>query len=157
MAITVGDTAPDFSLFTDEKAAFTLSLARARGPVVLLFFPAAFTGGCTTELNDVNNDLAAYGANTTVVGISTDSPFTLTEFRKVNGLAFNLVSDHEANVCRLWGTKYDRDFTPMKLDRISKRSAFVVDQDGLVRYAEVLESAGDQPDLAAIKELASSL
>ncbi|MFT5143646.1 MAG: peroxiredoxin [Rhodothermales bacterium] len=157
MAIKVGDTAKDFSLFTDEMAPFTLSLARVDGPVVLLFFPAAFSGGCTTELNEVSNDLAAYGANTTVVGISTDGPFTLAEFRKVNGLAFNLVSDHEANVCRLWGTKYDRDFTSMKLDRVSKRSAFVVDGDGTVRYAEVLESAEDMPDLGAIKEIASSL
>ena len=124
---------------------------------MLLFFPAAFSGVCTTELNEVNNALASYGADTTVVGISTDAPFSLAEFRKANGLSFNLLSDHEANVCRLYGTKYDRDFTPMKLDRISKRSAFVVDREGAVRYAEVLESAGNMPDLARIRELASSL
>ncbi|NNE71815.1 MAG: redoxin domain-containing protein [Rhodothermales bacterium] len=152
MSLSVGDRAPDFSLFTDEKEAFTLSEAVKTGPVVLLFFPDAFTGVCTTEVNEVSNDLGAYGDNTTVVGISTDSPFTLAEFRKVNGLKFNLVSDHEANVSRLYGTKYNRDFTGMKLDRISKRSAFVVDTDGVIQYAEVLESAGDMPDLAAVRK-----
>ncbi|MFT4605537.1 MAG: peroxiredoxin [Rhodothermales bacterium] len=151
MSVSVGDHAPDFSLFSDEKKAFTLSEALKHGPVVVLFFPAAFTGVCTTEVNEVSNDLAAYGENTTVVGISTDSPFTLTEFRKVHGLKFNLLSDHEANVCRLYGTKYDRDFTPMKLDRISKRSAFVVGTDGVIRYAEILDVAGDMPDLDAVK------
>ena len=151
MALSVGDAAPDFSLFSDEKEAFTLSEACKKGPVVLLFFPAAFTGVCTTELNEVSNNLAAYGGDTTVVGVSTDSPFTLAEFRKVNGLAFNLLSDHEANVCRLYDSKYDRDFTPMKLDRIAKRSAFVVGTDGKVKYAEVLENAGDMPDLEAVR------
>ncbi|NNE69394.1 MAG: redoxin domain-containing protein, partial [Rhodothermales bacterium] len=72
MSLSVGDRAPDFSLFTDEKEAFTLSEAVKTGPVVLLFFPAAFTGVCTTEVNEVSNDLGAYGDSTTVVGISTD-------------------------------------------------------------------------------------
>lgn len=151
MSLSAGDRAPDFSLFNDEMQAFTLSDAVKSGPVVLLFFPAAFTGGCTTEVNEVNNDLDAYGADTTVVGISTDSPFTLKEFRKVNGLKYNLLSDHEANVSRLYGTKYNRDFTGMKLDRISKRSAFVVGTDGVIRYAEILESAGDMPNLEAVR------
>ncbi len=157
MSLSTGDSAPDFSLFNDEYEAFTLSEARQKGPVVLLFFPAAFTGVCTTELNSVNNDLGAYGPNTTVIGISTDAPFTLAKFREVNGLSFNLVSDHEANVCRLYGTKYDRDFTGMKLDRISRRSAFVVDQAGVVQYAEVLSSAADQPDLKAVQKAATDL
>ncbi len=151
MSLSVGDRAPDFSLFSDEKKAFTLSEALKGGPAVVLFFPAAFTGVCTTEVNEVSNDLAAYGEGTTVVGISTDTPFTLAEFRKVHALKFNLLSDHEANVCRLYGTKYNRDFTPMKLDRIAKRSAFVIGSDGVIRYAEVLESAGDMPGLAAVK------
>lgn len=151
MSLSVGDRAPDFSLFNDEMQAFTLSDAVKSGPVVLLFFPAAFTGVCTTEVNEVSNDLGAYGADTTVVGISTDAPFTLKEFRKVNGLKFNLLSDHEANVSRLYGTKYNRDFTGMKLDRISKRSAFVVGTDGVIKYAEILESAGDMPNLEAVR------
>jgi peroxiredoxin len=154
MIISPGDAAPDFSLFTDQKNPFTLSEARQSGPVVLLFFPAAFTGACSSELNEVNNDLTSYGEATTVIGVSTDSPFTLAEFRKVNGLRFNLVSDHEANVSRLYGTKYDRDFTDMKLDRITRRSAFVIDRSGLVRYAEVLEKASDMPDLEAVRQSA---
>lgn len=157
MTISAGDRAPDFSLFTDQARAFTLSEAVLSGPVLLLFFPAAFTGVCTTELNEVSNDLEAYGPNTTVVGISTDAPYSLAEYRKVHGFRFNLLSDHEANVSRLYGTKHDRDFSSMKLDRISRRSAFVVDGAGVVRYAQVLESPAHMPDLQAIRSVLSSL
>ncbi len=151
MPLSTGDTAPDFTLFDDEKTAFTLSEARADGPVVLLFFPGAFTSVCTTELNTVGNDYARYtdlGAQ--VVGISTDSPFALAEFKKANGFPFRLLSDHDGSVSAAYGAKYDHDFTPMKLDRVSKRAAFVVGTDGDVQYAEVLDNAGEQPDFDAV-------
>ena len=149
MALSTGDAAPDFTLYDEANASFTLS--DATGPVVLLFFPGAFTSVCTTELNTVGNDVARYtdlGAE--VVGISTDSPFALAEFKKVNGFPFRLLSDHDGDVAKAYGAKYDRDFTPMKLDRIARRAAFVVDADGRIAYAEVLESAGDQPDFDAV-------
>ena len=77
MSVSVGDSAPDFTLFSDETEAWTLSEHRGKN-VVLLFFPAAFTGTCTTELNTINNDLARFNdANAVVVGISTDTPFVL--------------------------------------------------------------------------------
>ena len=149
MALSPGDTAPDISLIGSDLQPFSLEDARAAGPVVLLFFPGAFTSVCTTELNTVGNDFARYeGAQ--VVGISTDSPFTLAEFRKVNRFPFRLLSDHDGETAAAYGAKYDRDFTPMKLDRIARRAAFVVAPDGTVAYAEVLESAGDQPDFEAI-------
>lgn len=151
MALSAGDRAPDFTLYDSDKKPFTLSDALATGqPVVLLFFPGAFTSVCTTELNDVGNDLASYG-DATVVGISTDSPFALAEFRKVNGFPFRLLSDHDAEVAGLYGAKYDRDFTDMKLDRVARRAAFVVRPDGTLAYVEVLESAGDQPNFEAVK------
>jgi len=153
--IDVGDAAPDFELYTFDGEPWRLSEHRGR-PVVLLFFPGAFTRVCTTELNTVNNDLSAYdGAE--VVGISTDSPFVLDEFRSANQLQFALLSDHDAEVSQKYGAKYDGTFTPMNLDRISKRAAFVVDGEGTVRYAEVLENAGKQPDLDRIREVVSSL
>ena len=152
MALQTGDRAPDFTLYDDATSAFTLADALAQGRhVVLLFFPGAFTSVCTTELNTVGNDYARYtdlGAE--VVGLSTDSPFALAEFKKANGFPFRLLSDHDGEVSAAYGAKYDRDFTPMKLDRISRRAAFVVRPDGTLAYAEVLENAGQQPDFDAL-------
>jgi len=149
MSLRAGDSAPDFTLFDSEQTPFTLS--EAAGPVVLLFFPGAFTSVCTDELNLVGNDYASYqGRGAEVVGISTDSPFALAEFKKVNGFPFRLLSDHDGEVSAAYGSKYDNDFTAMKLGRIARRSAFVVGADGSVLSAEVLESAGDHPDFDRI-------
>jgi peroxiredoxin len=150
MPIQKGQTAPDFTLHTDQMEPWTLSEQRGDS-VLLLFFPGAFTSVCTTELNEVNNDLQRYeSAGTKVVGISTDSPFALAEFRKAQGLSFPLLSDHDGEVSEAYGAKYDGDFTPMKLSRISKRSAFLIGTDGEVKYAEVLENAGEMPNFDAI-------
>lgn len=151
MALSAGDSAPDFSLFDDQMAPLTLSDELASGAVVLLFFPGAFTSVCTTELNTVANDYARYeDAGAQVIGISTDSPFALAEFKKAHGFPFRLLSDHDGAVSAAYGAKYDHDFTPMKLDRISKRAAFVVQPDATLAYAEVLDNAGEQPDFEAI-------
>ena len=123
MSIETGRKAPDFTLFDDQKQPFTLSQATGKRPGLLLFFPGAFTSLCTTELNEVSNALEDFGTNTQVVGISTDSPFALAEFRKVNGFRFPLLSDHDATVCTAYGARYHGDFTPMKLDRIARRAA----------------------------------
>lgn len=149
MPLSVGDSAPDFTLFDSDHDEF--HLAEADKPVVLLFFPGAFTSVCTTELNEVGNDYGQYtdlGAQ--VVGISTDSPFALAEFKQVHGFPFRLLSDHDGDVSAAYGAKYDHDFTPMNLDRISRRAAFVVGADGTIQYAEVLDSAGDMPDFDAV-------
>jgi len=147
--LAVGDQAPDFTLYTDDQERWTLSDHHDR-PAVLLFFPGSFTSVCTTELNRVSTEFEAFpGAH--VVGISTDSPFVLSEFRSAEQLEFPLLSDHDATVCERYGAKYDHDFTDMELDRIAKRAAFVVDRQGLVQYAEVLDNAGRQPDFDAIQ------
>ncbi len=155
MAINVGQHAPEITLYDDKKELFTLSSFIGKKNVVLLFYPGAFTSVCTTELNTVNNDLAAYGADTLVVGISTDSPFVQAEFKKVNAFSFQLLSDHNADAAAAYHAKYMGDFTPMKLDRIARRAAFVVGKDGNVAYAEVLENAGALPDLDAVKAVAN--
>lgn len=149
-APTVGDKAPDFQLYSHDGDAWSLSDHEGQ-PVLLLFFPGAFTSVCTTELNTVNNDLEAL-EGVEVVGISTDSPAVLDEFRSVEQLDFPLLSDHDAEVCASYGAKYDHNFTPMNLDRVAKRAAFVVDAKGQIAYAEVLENAGKLPDFEAIKE-----
>jgi peroxiredoxin len=150
-APSVGDSAPDFELYDHDGQAWHLSDYRGR-PVVLLFFPGAFTSVCTDELNAVNNTLSDFG-EAEVVGISTDSPFVLDEFRSAQQFEFPLLSDHDAEVSALYGAKYDDNFTPMNLDRISKRAAFVVDEEGVIQYREVLENAGKQPDLDQIRSL----
>jgi peroxiredoxin len=150
MPIQTGQQAPDFTLFSDKNEPWTLS--EQDKATVLLFFPGAFTSVCTAELCTVNDDMSRYnslGAN--VVGISTDSPFTLAKFKAENGFSFPLLSDHDGSVSEQYGAKYNHDFTPMKLDRISKRAAFVVRADGTVAYAEVLDNAGEQPDFDAVK------
>ena len=151
----LGDQAPDFTLFTTNEQSWQLSNHRDQ-PVVLLFFPGAFTSVCTAELSTVNTDYEAFG-NAHVVGISTDSPFVLSEFRSVHGFNFPLLSDHNAEVSALYGAKYDRNFTEMDLDRISKRAAFVIDQDGVVQYAEVLDNAGKHPDLEEVERTVAQL
>lgn len=147
--VAVGDPAPDFTLYTDDQNSWQLSNHRDQ-PTVLLFFPGAFTSVCTTELNRVNNDLDSF-SGTHVVGISTDSPFVLSELRSAEQLEFPLLSDHEAIVCERYGAKYDHNFTEMELDRIAKRAAFVIDRQGIIQYAEVLDNAGRQPDFDAVK------
>ena len=157
MTLSQGDSAPDFTLYTDDTEAWTLSEQLRNGPVALLFFPGAFTSVCTSELNTVNNSLGDYtGGGGDVVGISTDSPFALAEFKKANGFSFPLLSDHDGAVSEQYGAKYDHDFTPMKLDRISKRAAFVINAAGEVVYAEVMENAGEQPDLKKVAEVLES-
>lgn len=155
MTVETGSSAPDFTLFSEGLKPFTLSEQRGK-KVVLLFFPGAFTGVCTNELNMVTNDIAEYGDNTVIVGISTDSPFALKEFRKANQFAVDLLSDHNASVCATYGVKYNNDFTDMKLDRIAKRAAFVIDESGTVVYAEETENAGVLPDMEAIKAVCNA-
>ncbi len=158
MAVTTGTEAPDFTLFSNKMEAFTLSEHRGQKNVLLLFFPGAFTSVCTTELNTVNGELDIFGGDDTqVAGVSTDSPFALEEFRNLHKFDFPLLSDHDGDVSALYGAKYDHDFTPMKLDRISKRSAFVIDKAGIVQYAEVLDNAGELPDFDTIKQVLASL
>lgn len=156
MPLSTGQAAPDFTLHTDDMEPFTLSDHRG-APVLLLFFPGAFTSVCTTELNTVNNSRSDFGENVQIAGVSTDSPFVLSEFSEVNDLQFPLLSDHDAKVSEAYGAKYDRNFTDMQLDRIAKRAAFIIDAEGIVRYAEVLDNAGKQPNFDAIQDALASL
>jgi glutaredoxin-dependent peroxiredoxin len=155
MSITTGQTAPDFKLFNSDKQEVSLSAQKGQ-PVLLLFFPMAFTSVCTAELCSVRDNIAAYNTvNAKVFGISVDSPFTLAKFKEDQKLNFDLLSDFNKEVSTAYGSIY-ADFV-LGLKGVSKRSAFVIDKDGVVQYAEVLESAGDQPNfehiMAALKSL----
>lgn len=149
MALQQGQQAPDFTLRDTDKAEVTLNSQRGKN-VVLLFFPMAFTGVCTAELCSVRDNYDQYNnLNAQVYGISVDSPFTLGEFRKQQNLNFPLLSDFNKEASTAYESLYET--FALGLKGVSKRSAFVIDKDGVIQYAEVLEDAGKQPDFAAIK------
>jgi peroxiredoxin len=155
MSLTIGDKAPDFTLFNTEKQEVTLSSLKGQN-VVLLFFPLAFTSTCTAELCGVRDDIAQYGKlNTKVYGISVDSLFSLNKFKEEQGINFDLLSDFNQEICGAYGSQYDDFVFGMK--GVAKRSAFVVDKNGIIRYAEVLEKASDVPDLETVKKTLETL
>jgi peroxiredoxin len=155
MAIEKGQKAPEFTLFNSEKNKVSLSDYKGKN-LVILFFPQAFTGVCTTELCSVRDNLNVYTSlNADVVGISVDSIFTLAKFKEEQQYNFPLLSDFNKTVSQDYGSFYDEFVFEMK--GVSRRAAFVVDKEGTVQYAEVLESAGDQPNFDAIKEVLGGL
>ena len=155
MAITKGQQAPDFSLYDDEKNKITLSSLKGNN-VLLLFFPQAFTSVCTKELCGVRDNIAMYSnADAKVLGISVDSVFTLAQFKEAQHYNFPLLSDFNKEVSRAYGSIYEDWKFDMK--GVSKRSAFVIDRECIVRYAEVLENAGDVPDFTRISQTLEEL
>ncbi len=155
MAVKVGEKAPEFTLHDTEKEEVSLSDHRGKN-VVLLFFPLAFTSVCTDELCHMRDNLSEYEKlDAEVIAVSVDSPFTLEKFKEEQNLNFTLLSDFNKEVSRNYGALYEDFVFGMK--GVSKRSAFVVDKEGELRYAEVLENAGDLPNFEAVKETLSAL
>ena len=155
MPITTGQTAPDFTLYGSEKKQVTLSEQRGQN-VLLLFFPLAFTKTCTEELCHVRDHISWYNdVNAKVFGISVDALHTLAKYKEEQQLNFTLLSDFNKDVSRTYDTIYELWGYNMK--GVSKRSAFVIDKAGIVRYAEVLENAGHIPDFDAIKAVLAGL
>lgn len=158
MAIQVGQVAPDFTLKSkqgDNVVDVTLSSFRSKN-VLLLFNPLAFTGVCTKEYCAISSDLTFYnGLNAEVLAISVDSVFALHAWAKRDGITIPLLSDFNKEVSEMYGCLYETFVHGMK--GVSKRSAFVIDKEGIVQYAEVLESAGDLPNFEAIKVTLSEL
>lgn len=149
MTLEIGKTAPDFTLKSSDMEDVTLSSFQGKKNVVLLFIPLAFTGVCTKEFCSIRDGLNIYNdLNAEVLGISVDSPFTLKEWKQKENLNFTLLSDFNKSVSADYGAQYD-DFIGLK--GVAKRSAFVLDKEGKVQYAEVLESAGDLPNFDAVK------
>lgn len=148
MAIQVGDQAPDFKLYNTEKNLVSLHDFNGKN-VLLLFFPLAYTGVCTNELCSVRDSLSNYNdLNAEVIAISVDSLFVLGKFKEDNNLNFTLLSDFNKEVATLYDCLYDSFVFDM--NGVAKRSAFVIDKQGIIQYAEVLESAGDLPNFDAI-------
>ena len=154
MAIIVGQKAPEFSLPDTAKQLHTLNQYKGKN-VLLLFFPFAFTGTCTKELCGVRDDISRYAdANAEVLGISIDTHFTLKKYKEEQSLPFPLLSDFNKEAIKAYDVAYD-EFILMK--GVAKRAAFLIDKEGIVRYAEVLENASEIPDFEAINKVLATL
>lgn len=155
MSLEIGQTAPDFTLFNSEKKQVTLSELKGHN-VLLLFFPLAFTKTCTEELCHVRDNISWYNnAEAKVIGISVDALHTLAKYKEDQQLNFTLLSDFNKDVSRLYHSIYELFGYNMK--GVSKRSAFVIDKDGIIRYAEVLDNAGEVPNFNAIQQVLNAL
>lgn len=150
-----GEAAPEFALPRAPGDIVRLSDLTARGPVVLLFFPLAFSPVCTQEMCGLRDDYRRYrDLDAEVVGVSVDSPFALAAWADQEGIPFPLLSDFNGDTARAYGAIYD-DFHGMQA--VSKRAAFLIDSHGVVRHAEVLDDAARLPDLDAVRETLESL
>jgi peroxiredoxin len=155
MALQSGQQAPDFTLRDSDKQEVKLSDFKGKN-VVLLFFPLAFTSVCTAELCSMRDNISLYNnANAQVFAISVDSPFTLDKFKKEQGYNFPLLSDFNKEVSAAYGALY-QDFV-LGMKGVSKRAAFVIDKDGKIQYAEVLEDASKIPDFDAVQNVLKNL
>ena len=155
MSVQVGQDAPDFTLKNTDMQDVTLSALRGQKNVVLLFVPLAFTGVCTTELCSVRDNLQAYAQlNAEVFGVSVDSPFAQKAWKEKEKLNFTLLSDFNRQAVKAYGAQYE---SLIGLQGVAKRAAFVIDKQGKVRYAEVLENARDLPNFDQINATLKNL
>jgi peroxiredoxin len=153
MTADVGSKAPDFSLVNQNRESVTLSRELGKGPVVLAFFPGAFSGTCTKEFCTLRDSMANFkSVNATVLGISTDTFFALKAWDDHQKLGFPLLSDYNKEVIGQYGV-INPDMVGLK--NIAKRAVFVLDKAGIVRYREVLDDARNEPDYAKLKDAVS--
>jgi len=155
MEITVGQPAPAFSLYNSNKE--IVSLADHRGKkILLLFFPFAFSSGCTAELCAVRDSMAQYESlDAQIFGISVDSLYCLARFKEDKQLEFPLLSDFNKEVSASYNALHESFSYAMR--GVSKRSAFVIDPGGVIAYAEILDNPSLQPDFDRIKAILKSV
>jgi glutaredoxin-dependent peroxiredoxin len=152
--LKAGDKAPAFTLLSSDNKEVKLQDFQG-GNVVLLFFPKAFTRVCTVELCTMRDDIAYYqGLNAQIVGISVDTPEILADYKQDQHLNFTLLSDIDKTMSTDYGSLYHDEFGNKT---VSKRSAFVIDGEGTIRYAEVLENAGELPNFDLVKATIAEL
>ena len=158
MAIPVGSKAPDFTLKSKQASGLVdvkLSNNLGKKNTVLLFFPAAFTGVCTTELCEITAGLNAYtGMNAEVIGISVDTPFSQEAWAQKEKIGITLASDLNKEVIK----KYDVVFPMLAgVGDTAARAAFVIDKNGVVQYSEQTPSPKELPNFNKVKETLSKL
>lgn len=153
--VEAGDDAVDFTapLANGDIEEFSLSENLDEAPIVLAFFPGAFTSVCTQEMCTFRDRLSNFAeVDATVYGVSIDSPFVLNEFRDRHDLPFALISDVNRDLV----DRYDvaMDFPALGVHDVAKRAVFVVDGDGEVTYAWVSDDPAVEPDYEAVEEAA---
>lgn len=149
--VTVGDTAPDFiaPLVDDETEATSFEDHLGDGPIVLAFFPAAFSSTCTDEFCTFQDELATFNdLDATVFGISTDTSYALERFRAENDLTFGLISDNNGEIINAYDVV--DDFEHIAMWGVAQRSVFIVDTDGIIQYVWRADNPGQQPDYEAV-------
>jgi glutaredoxin-dependent peroxiredoxin len=150
MSIEVGAKAPDLTLPNQDREPVTLSEQLKEGPVVLAFFPAAFSGTCTAEMCTLRDSLADLNRmSATVLGISTDTFFALKAWADARHLTFPLLSDFNKTVIRQYDV-VNPDMIGLK--DIAKRAVFVIDRNGTITYREILDDARNEPDYAKVTQ-----
>ena len=147
--LATGTTAPDFTLPNGPGTEVALADLLSKGPVVVFFYPHAYSSVCTEEFCGVRDDWSAWSElNASVVGISVNTPFIVAQWKQDLGLPFELLSDFNKDTSAAYDAMYDEFFG---LKGVSKRSAYVIGTDGTITYAWQSEDAGVQPDMNAIK------
>ena len=155
MPVEVGAKAPDFTLPNQDRENVTLSEELRKGPVVLAFFPAAFSSVCQNEMCTFRDSAAELGkTGGRVLGVSTDTFFALKAWGDQHRLNFPLLSDYNKDVIRKYGV-VNPDMIGLK--DISKRAVFVIDKNGDVRHREVLDDARNEPNYDGVKKALASL
>lgn len=155
MSVDVGAKAPDFTLPNQDREPVTLSEVVKKGPVVLNFFPAAFSSVCQNQLCHFRDAAAALNAiDAQVLGVSVDSFFALKAWGDQHKFNFPLLSDYNRDILGVWGVN-NPDMIGLK--NIAKRAVFVIDKHGVVRHKEVLDDARNEPDYGKVKAALASL
>ena len=155
MSIKIGDKAPSFTLKSSDKTDVSLEDFKGK-KLVLLFIPGAYSGVCTAELCSVRDEMAEYQhLDAEVCVISVDTPFVLHQFKKDNQYPFTMLSDFNKVTCQDYDAFYEEFVLGLK--GVARRAAFVIDRDGIVRYAEVLENGGEHPNFAEVKKALESI
>ena len=156
MAVEVGQPAPDFTLYDADRQARSLAEFRGKS-VVLAFYPGAFTGVCTTEMCTFRDRMERFNSlNSQVLGISVDGAFSQKVFSDQNNLNFPLLSDFTRQVVNHYDVALE-NFAGMVGYVAAKRAVFVVDKEGVVRYAWVGPNPGVEPDYDEVQAAVDGL
>ena len=156
MSVEEGREPPDFSMPDQDRKQRTLKDFLGK-KTVLAFFPGAFTSVCTKEMCTFRDSMQALNSlNAQVIGISVNDPFTNKAFAEANKLEFPILSDYPRETVRKFNVFHD-NFAGLTGYTVAKRSVFVLDELGVLRYKWVSDDPGKQPDYDAIKKVLAEI
>ena len=148
--VNIGDSIPDFQLPDADNNSVNISTYKGK-KTVLVFYPAAFTGVCQSELCNFRDNLSKFNdVNALVIGISVDYPFSVKEFKEKNNIPFLLLCDYNKTVIKQFGIEY-QNFLDLDGYTVATRSVFLIDEKGIVRYKWLADNPGQEPDYQEIQ------